>query len=98
MTESSVRVKSLVDEVNLGSQEQARGMDQIARVIVQMEKATQSTEANAEAGAASGQELNNDVRSLQELVHGVQAMLGAKYGASIAKNRPSSLTSSSYRR
>ena len=78
MTESSVRVKSLVDEVNLGSQEQTRGMDQIARVIVQMEKVTQSTAASAEAGAAAGHELNNDVQNLQELVQEVQAMFGEK--------------------
>src|SRR6516165_355822 len=32
MTESATQVKSLVDEVNLGSQEQARGMEQISRV------------------------------------------------------------------
>src|SRR5437899_8385538 len=31
MTENSLRVKTLVDEVNQGSQEQARGMEQISR-------------------------------------------------------------------
>lgn len=77
MTENSVQVKSLVDEVNLGSQEQARGIDQIARVIVQMEKVTQSTAASAEAEAAAGQELNTDVQNLQQLVQEVQAMFGA---------------------
>ena len=77
MTESSVQVKSLVDEVNLGNQEQARGMDQIARAIVQMENVTQTTAASAEAEAAAGNELNTDVRNLQELVGEVQAMFGA---------------------
>ena len=78
MTENSVHVKSLVDEVNLDSQEQARGIDQIARVIVQMEKVTQSTAASAEAEAAAGHELNTDVQNLQELVQEVQAMFGEK--------------------
>ncbi len=77
MTESSIHVKALVDEVNLGSQEQARGMDQIARVIVQMEKVTQTTAASAEAEAAAGHELNSEVHNLQELVQEVQAMFGS---------------------
>ena len=38
MTEKSLRVKSLVDQVNLGSQEQARGMEQISRAVLQMGK------------------------------------------------------------
>ena len=33
MTESAAQVKSLVDEVNMGSQEQARGMEQISRAV-----------------------------------------------------------------
>jgi methyl-accepting chemotaxis protein/methyl-accepting chemotaxis protein-1 (serine sensor receptor) len=37
MTQSAVRVKAVVDQVNLGSQEQSRGMEQISRAIVQME-------------------------------------------------------------
>ena len=54
MTENSLRVKSLVDEVNLGSQEQARGMEQISRAVLQMEKVTQQTAAGAEQSAAAG--------------------------------------------
>ena len=42
MTESATQVKSLVDEVNMGSQEQARGMDQISRAVMQMEQVTQT--------------------------------------------------------
>jgi len=41
MNENAGRVKGLVDEVNLGSQEQSRGMDQISRSVLQMEQVTQ---------------------------------------------------------
>ena len=58
MMESSARVKGLVDEVNLGSQEQARGMDQIQRAVVQMERVTQKNAAGAEQGASAGAELS----------------------------------------
>ncbi|MGD0580013.1 MAG: methyl-accepting chemotaxis protein, partial [Bryobacteraceae bacterium] len=51
ITEESGKVKTLVDEVNLGSQEQARGIEQIGKAITQMEQVTQKTAANAEESA-----------------------------------------------
>ena len=76
MTDSATRVKALVDEVNLGSQEQARGMEQIARVVLQMEQVTQKTAASAEEGAAAGTELNDHANSLRDLVHEMRTMVG----------------------
>jgi methyl-accepting chemotaxis protein len=76
MTESSVRVKGLVDEVNLGSQEQARGMDQISRAVLQMEKVTQRTAAGAEESAAAGGQLDGHAGELRGLVHEMRAMVG----------------------
>ena len=64
MTENATRVKSLVDEVNLGSQEQARGMEQISRVVLQMEQVTQKTAASAEESASAGTELNDHANTL----------------------------------
>ncbi|MCU1260573.1 MAG: methyl-accepting chemotaxis sensory transducer, partial [Bryobacterales bacterium] len=43
ITESANAVKVLVREVSLGSQEQARGTDQISKAITQMEQVTQQT-------------------------------------------------------
>jgi methyl-accepting chemotaxis protein/methyl-accepting chemotaxis protein-1 (serine sensor receptor) len=78
MAENSIRVKSLVDEVNLGSQEQARGMDQIARAVLLMEQVTQKTAANAQESAAAGNELNAHAAALRTLVREMQEMVGAK--------------------
>jgi len=78
MTENATRVKSLVDEVNLGSQEQARGMEQISRVVLQMEQVTQKTAASAEEGAAAGTELNDHANGLRDLVHEMRTMVGAE--------------------
>ena len=75
-TERSARVKSLVDEVNLGSQEQARGMDQISHTILQMERVTQSTAAGAEQAAAAGVKLEEHARDMRELVQGMHQMVG----------------------
>ena len=77
MTESSGRVKSLVDEVNLGSQEQTRGMDQIARAVLQMQSVTQKTAAGAEQSASAGAELNAQADALRSLVTEMREMVGA---------------------
>src|SRR5262249_23611979 len=54
MMENLLRIKRLVDEVNLGNKEQARGMEQIAHAVIQMEQVTQQTAAGAEQSAAAG--------------------------------------------
>ena len=38
---SAQKVKTLVDEVSLGSQEQARGIEQISKALTQMDQVTQ---------------------------------------------------------
>ena len=76
MTENSGRVKSLVDDVNVGSQDQARGMEQIARAVVQMEQVTQKNAASAEESAAAGAELNHHAGVLRGLVGEMRAMVG----------------------
>jgi len=76
MTENSLRVKSLIDEVNIGSQEQAKGMEQISRAVLQMERVTQRTAAGAEQGASSGGQLNAHAGDMRALVHEMRAMVG----------------------
>jgi methyl-accepting chemotaxis protein len=78
MTDNAGRVKCLVDEVNQGSQEQARGMEQIARAVLQMQQVTQTTAGNAEQGASSGKELNGHADSLRALVHEMREMVGSE--------------------
>jgi methyl-accepting chemotaxis protein/methyl-accepting chemotaxis protein-1 (serine sensor receptor) len=68
VTESSGKVKTLVDEVNVGSQEQARGIEQIAKAFSQMEQVIQKTAAGAEESASAGEELNAQADTLRGLV------------------------------
>lgn len=65
-----------MDEVNLGSQEQARGIDQISKAIVQMEQVTQQTAATAEESAAAAEELNAQSETLKAIVRSLSAMVG----------------------
>jgi len=76
MTQNTVRVKSLIDEVNLGSQEQTRGMDHISQAVLQMETVTQRTAAGAEQSAAAGNQLDGHAGDLQEVVAEMRAMVG----------------------
>ncbi len=68
ITESTVKVKTLVDEVNLGSQEQSRGIQQISKAIAQMDQVTQSTAASAEEGASASQQLSAQAEAMDHAV------------------------------
>jgi methyl-accepting chemotaxis protein/methyl-accepting chemotaxis protein-1 (serine sensor receptor) len=76
ITEESGKVKTLVDEVNLGSEEQVRGIEQIGKAITQMEQVTQKTAANAEESASAAEELNAQSETLKEIVDRLAAMVG----------------------
>jgi len=81
ITEESGKVKTLVDEVNLGSQEQARGIEQIGKAITQMEQVTQRTAANSEESAAAAEELNAQSETLKDVVVRLSAMVGGDVSA-----------------
>jgi methyl-accepting chemotaxis protein/methyl-accepting chemotaxis protein-1 (serine sensor receptor) len=75
ITEEATQTKTLVDEVNLGSQEQARGIEQIGKAIIQMEQVTQRTAAGAEESAAAAVELNGQSETLKRVVERLTAMV-----------------------
>jgi methyl-accepting chemotaxis protein/methyl-accepting chemotaxis protein-1 (serine sensor receptor) len=78
ITEESSQIKVLVDEVNLGSQEQARGIEQIGKAISQMEQVTQKAAANAEECASAAEELNAQSQTLKDIVERLTAMVGGR--------------------
>jgi methyl-accepting chemotaxis protein/methyl-accepting chemotaxis protein-1 (serine sensor receptor) len=90
ITEESARVKTLVDEVNLSSTEQARGFDQIGKAISQMEKVMQSSAAIAEESASASEELSAQSAAMRDVVLRLTAMAGggleaASAGGSLAR-------------
>jgi len=76
ITEESRKVKTLVDEVNVGSEEQSRGIEQIGKAVAQMEQITQTTAANAEESAAAAEELTAQSQGLRDVVGRLSAMVG----------------------
>ena len=76
ITASATQVKTLVDEVNAGSQEQARGIEQIGVAVGQMEQVTQRSAASAEESAAAAEQLSSQA----EIVHNIAAQLQVLVG------------------
>lgn len=83
ITARATQVKTLVDEVDTGSQDQARGIVQISMAAGQMEPVTPPSAANAEL-AALAQGLQAVVERLRSLLGGTSA------GVSAAAHRPAS--------
>ncbi|HTR37925.1 MAG TPA: methyl-accepting chemotaxis protein [Bryobacteraceae bacterium] len=76
ITEQAGKIKTLVEEVNVGSQEQARGIEQVAKAVAQMEQVTQKSAASAEEGASAGEQLTAQSETLKEIVSRLTAMVG----------------------
>jgi methyl-accepting chemotaxis protein len=77
ITESASQVKRLVDEVHLGSEEQARGIDQISKAITQIEQVTQQTAASAGESASASEELNAQAENVRSIVEQLTVLAGA---------------------
>lgn len=70
-------IKGLVDAVKSGSTEQARGIEQIAKAVSQMEQVTQSAAAHAEQSASAGEELSAQAIATNDIVEKLASLVGA---------------------
>ena len=77
ITGKSAQVRVLVDNVNSGSTEQSRGVEQISKAIMQVEQVTQTSAASAEEAAAAAAELNAQSAALKGIVGRLEEMVGA---------------------
>lgn len=76
VTHDSLKIKSLVDQINTASQEQTSGISQIARAIQHMEKLTQSSAGTAQQSATAAEELTQESGVLQEIVSNLSIIVG----------------------
>jgi methyl-accepting chemotaxis protein/methyl-accepting chemotaxis protein-1 (serine sensor receptor) len=81
VTEEAGKIKVLVDEISVGSQEQARGIEQIGSAITQMDQVTQRAAASAEEGASAAEELTAQSESLKTVVAQLNRMVGGGQSA-----------------
>ena len=75
IAEKSESVKTLVDEVSLGSLEQTRGIEQISKALEQMNHVTQGSAASTEQCAAAAEELSAQSEAMREVVGRLSAMV-----------------------
>jgi methyl-accepting chemotaxis protein/methyl-accepting chemotaxis protein-1 (serine sensor receptor) len=85
----SHQIQVLVDEVNVASQEQSRGIEQVAKAVTQMENVTQRSAASAQQSASASTQLTAQAAALQDVVARLSQMVG---GRTEAEASPAPLT------
>ncbi|HTW66451.1 MAG TPA: methyl-accepting chemotaxis protein [Bryobacteraceae bacterium] len=76
VTEFSNQVKTLINEVRDGAQDQARGIDQITSGMKEMEQVTQTAAASAEENAAATEQVRSESASMNGVVTKLTALIG----------------------
>jgi len=76
ITGEAAQTKSIAEEVNVGSQEQAHGLEQIATAISQMDQVTQKSAADAEETASAAAELKAQSDSMNGIAERLASLIG----------------------
>lgn len=79
ITERATKVKTLVDNVSVGSSEQAHGAEQISKAITQVERVVQTSAASAEEAASAGEELNSQAAALRAIAGKLEELVGSAH-------------------
>ncbi len=69
-------VTALAEQVQTGSLEQERAMQEIGTALLRMQSVTEKTAANAEQSAETGERLNAESNALRGVVEGLDALVG----------------------
>jgi methyl-accepting chemotaxis protein len=78
ITQSAAAVRTLVEDVHAGSQEQVRGIEQIATALTNMGQLTQKTAASAEESAAASEQLSAQASAMKVSVHQLNGLVTGK--------------------
>ena len=76
ITESAAKVKTMVEQVNMGSQEQVRGLARISKAVGEMDGVAQNTAAGAEETASAGLQLAAQAGSMHEIAVQLRTLVG----------------------
>jgi methyl-accepting chemotaxis protein len=76
ITDSTHRVKQLVDELQVSSHEQSQGIDQISSALTELESVTQQSAASAEQSASVSVSMSEQARLMKDVVRRLVAMVG----------------------
>ncbi len=73
---SSKKVGELVGEISAASSEQAEGIEQVNKAVVEMDKVVQQNAANAEESASASEEMNAQAEQMKVSVGELMALVG----------------------
>jgi methyl-accepting chemotaxis protein len=76
ISENASRLKALTANVRTGSEEQVKGIAQIAGAISRMEEGFQSTAAHAEESASASEEMSAQTEAVKEIADRLARMIG----------------------
>ncbi|HEV2447752.1 MAG TPA: hypothetical protein VGS58_17595, partial [Candidatus Sulfopaludibacter sp.] len=77
LTTEADRVRSLVDQINAGGQDETSAIDQIIRAAATMNEVTGATAASAEESAQAAELLKGQAETLLQVVQGLEELVGA---------------------
>ncbi len=77
IAEGTEAVTVLAEQVQTGSLEQARAMEEIGGVLERMQSATTETAAKAEHSVETGERLSAEANALRSVVEGMDALVGS---------------------
>jgi methyl-accepting chemotaxis protein/methyl-accepting chemotaxis protein-1 (serine sensor receptor) len=78
ITEKSDKVKALINEVRVGSEEQARGVEQIAKAMTQMEQVTQTSATSSQQAASAGETMSSQATTMRQVATDLEDLVGVK--------------------
>jgi len=76
VSESAAKVGELVSEIAAASGEQADGIEQVNRAVVEMDKIVQQNAASAEESASASEELSAQAEQMRSIVAELQLLTG----------------------
>jgi methyl-accepting chemotaxis protein/methyl-accepting chemotaxis protein-1 (serine sensor receptor) len=80
ITEKADKAKALINEVRVGSEEQARGVEQIAKAMTQMEQVTQTSSASAQQAASAGESMSVQAKTMRQVAEDLEQLVGTARG------------------
>ena len=87
VAESSTKVGSLVGEISEASREQADGIEEINKSILQMDRVTQQSAASAEESASASEEMTGQTRLMEIAVEELGRIIGGVQKRHVSDSR-----------
>ena len=73
----AARMEQLIGEIAAASTEQAQGIEQVSRAVVEMDSVVQRNAANAEESASASEEMNAQAGQMKEFVAELYSLVGS---------------------